>query len=204
MAGWLEPNEEENYTFVNKIVGGAIPKEYQPSCDKGFKEAMNEGGLIGFPVVNIQAGINDGLAHAVDSSDMAFKLAARMAFREAYMRANPVVLEPVMKVVVEAPEEFQGNVLGNINKRRGMIIGSATNHGFSVEPRCRSRRCSLSNESACTQGKGRPRWSSQVRPPATCRRAIKEYREKRRTAKARALRQSGRVVSTRPLVVLRS
>ena len=82
--------------------------------------------------MNIQAGINDGLAHAVDSSDMAFKLAARMAFREAYMRANPVVLEPVMKVVVEAPEEFQGNVLGNINKRRGMIIGSATNHGFSV------------------------------------------------------------------------
>ena len=186
VAGWLEPNEEENYTFVNKIVGGAIPKEYQPSCDKGFKEAMNEGGLIGFPVVNIQAGINDGLAHAVDSSDMAFKLAARMAFREAYMRANPVVLEPVMKVVVEAPEEFQGNVLGNINKRRGMIIGSATNHGFSVvEAEVPLKEMfGYSNElRSGTQGKGE--FSMEFAKYAPVPRnvqdeLIKEYQEKRK------------------------
>ncbi len=133
IAGWIEPNPEgEQYTFVNQIVGGAIPKEYQPSCDKGFQEAMEKGTLIGFPIVNIQAGINDGSAHAVDSSDMAFKLAARQGFREAYSAAGPIILEPVMKVVVETPEEFSGTVLGTLNKRRGMIIGSATEYGTAV------------------------------------------------------------------------
>ena len=133
VSGFLEPSDEgENYQFINNIVGGAIPKEYQPSCDKGFQEAMHKGSLIGFPIVNVKAGIVDGAAHSVDSSDMAFRIAARSAFNEAYRKAQPVVLEPIMKVVVETPEDFQGTVVGGLNKRRGMIAGSSTNHGYTV------------------------------------------------------------------------
>ncbi|MEM1347716.1 MAG: elongation factor G [Myxococcota bacterium] len=125
IGGFLEPAEEgEHYQFINEIVGGAIPKEYQPSCDKGFRSAMDEGGLIGFPVVGIAACINDGQSHPVDSSDMAFQIAARGAFRENYMKAKPVILEPIMKVVVETPDEFQGTVLGGINKRRGQVLNN--------------------------------------------------------------------------------
>jgi elongation factor G len=125
VLGYIEPSDEgENYQFVNEIVGGSIPKEYHISCDKGFQEAMQRGSLIGFPVVNVKACINDGQFHPVDSSDMAFKIAARSAFREAYAKANPVVLEPIMKVVVETPQEFSGAVLGSLNKRRGMILGN--------------------------------------------------------------------------------
>ncbi len=133
VAGWLQPTEDgTHYEFVNKITGGVIPKEYQPACDKGFQEAMTKGSLIGFPIVNIQAGLDDGSFHPVDSSDMAFKLAARMAFRQAYAEANPVILEPVMRVEVETPEEFSGTVLGGINKRRGMILGSTSRQGYAV------------------------------------------------------------------------
>ncbi len=134
VAGFLEPSNDDDvhYEFVNNISGGVIPKEYQPACDKGFQEAMEKGGLIGFPVVNIRAGIDDGQFHPVDSSDMAFKLAARMGFREAYMAAKPVILEPIMKVEVETPEEFSGSVLGGINKRRGMILGNSARQGYTV------------------------------------------------------------------------
>ncbi|MFT5992429.1 MAG: elongation factor G [Flavobacteriales bacterium] len=187
IGGWIEPNENDlNYEFVNKIVGGAIPKEYQPACDAGFKEAMVEGRLIGFPVVNITAGIDDGSSHAVDSSDMAFKLAARSAFREAYMQANPVVLEPIMKVVVETPEEFQGNVLGGLNKRRGMIIGSATQMKFStVEAEVPLKEMfGYSNElRSGTQGKGE--FSMEFAKYAPVPRSVqeelqKEYDDKRK------------------------
>lgn len=128
VAGYLEPSEEENYEFVNQIVGGAIPKEFHVACDRGFQDGMEKGGLIGFPVVNVRACLNDGQSHPVDSSDMAFRIASRAAFREAYAKAAPVVLEPVMKVEVESPEEFQGNVIGGLNKRRGLIIGTHTSH----------------------------------------------------------------------------
>ena len=187
VAGWIQPSENgENYEFVNKIVGGAIPKEYQPSCDNGFKDATAAGGLIGFPVVNVQAGINDGMAHAVDSSDMAFRIAARAAFKESYMQAKPVVLEPIMKVVVEAPEEFQGNCLGGLNKRRGMIVGSSTNHGFSViEAEVPlSEMFGYSNElRSGTQGKGE--FSMEFAKYAAVPRSVqddlvKEYADKRR------------------------
>jgi elongation factor G len=187
VAGWIQPSENgENYEFVNSIVGGAIPKEYQPSCDNGFKDATAAGGLIGFPVVNVQAGINDGMAHAVDSSDMAFRIAARAAFKESYMQAKPVVLEPIMKVVVEAPEEFQGNCLGGLNKRRGMIVGSSTNHGFSViEAEVPlSEMFGYSNElRSGTQGKGE--FSMEFAKYAAVPRSVqdelvKEYAEKRR------------------------
>ncbi len=132
VAGYFEPNTEENYTFINEIVGGVIPKEYQPSCDKGFKDSMQEGGLIGHEVVNLTACINDGQYHPVDSSDMAFQIAARSAFRDAYMRAKPVVLEPIMKVVVETPDEFTGTVLGGLSKRRGNIVGNVVKNNQST------------------------------------------------------------------------
>lgn len=132
VVGYLEPNPDENYEFLNGIVGGVIPKEYQQACDKGFQEAMLKGTLIGFPVVNVRACINDGDNHAVDSSDMAFKIASRAAFREAYRAAKPCVLEPIMKVEVETPEEFQGNVIGGLNKRRGLILGTNAGYGQVV------------------------------------------------------------------------
>jgi elongation factor G len=127
VLGFVEPSDAgENYQFINNVVGGSIPKEYHASCDKGFQDAMERGTLIGFPIVNIRAGVTDGMAHAVDSSDMAFRIAARTGFRQAYERSAPVVLEPIMKVVVESPEEFAGTVLGGLNKRRGMIQGNST------------------------------------------------------------------------------
>lgn len=130
VAGYLEPGEE-HYEFVNEIVGGVIPKEYQSSCDRGFQDSMDKGGLIGAPITGVRACINDGQSHAVDSSDMAFRIAARGAFREAYDRAKPVIREPVMKVDVESPEEFQGNVIGGLNKRRGLIVSTSTNNGIT-------------------------------------------------------------------------
>jgi len=131
VGGILEPHSEAEYEFVDNIVGGSIPREFIPSCDKGFRQAIESGTLIGFPIVNVKCTINDGASHPVDSSDMAFQVAARSAFREAYLKANPVILEPIMKVEVETPTEFQGTVLGNINQRRGMILGSGETDGFA-------------------------------------------------------------------------
>ncbi len=128
VAGFIEPFEEGNYEFVNQIKGGSIPTEYIPACDKGFQTAMEKGSLIGFPIVGIKATINDGQYHAVDSSDMAFQTAALGAFREAYQAAKPVILEPIMKVSVEGPAEFQGNIFASLNQRRG-IIGSSSEEG---------------------------------------------------------------------------
>ncbi|MBN2617683.1 MAG: elongation factor G [Spirochaetales bacterium] len=124
VAGIMEPLEGANYEFVNQIKGGVIPTEYIPSCDKGFQSSMDKGLLIGFPVQNIKMTINDGQYHQVDSSDMAFQIAARGAFKEAYMKANPCILEPIMKVSLEGPSEFQGSLFGLVNQRRGMILGS--------------------------------------------------------------------------------
>ena len=128
IAGYVEPWKEGDYEFVDNIKGGAIPTEYIPSCDKGFKEAAKKGSLIGFPVVNIRCLINDGQSHPVDSSDLAFQQAAIGAFREVYSKAKPCLLEPVMKVSVEGPSEFQGNIFASINQRRG-IISSSTEDG---------------------------------------------------------------------------
>jgi elongation factor G len=125
--GIMEPlpdDSEENYEFENKVKGGNIPTEYIPSCDKGFQTAMEKGSLLGFPVVNVKMTVVDGSAHAVDSSDQAFQTAALMGFREAYKKAGAVILEPIMKVSVEGPTEFQGNIFGSINQRRGMIVAS--------------------------------------------------------------------------------
>jgi len=131
VAGYMEPYAEGDYEFVDMIKGGSIPTEYVPSCDKGFKEAIKKGSLIGFPIVNIRCLINDGQSHPVDSSDIAFQQAALGAFREAYSKAKPCILEPIMKVSVEGPTEFQGNIFGSINQRRGIISSSVEDGHFS-------------------------------------------------------------------------
>ena len=137
VAGTMRPLPEDveqgvHYRFVDKIVGGVIPREYIPSCDNGFQQSMERGVLIGFPVVDVEMELNDGQFHAVDSSDMAFQICARTAFKEAMRTASPVVLEPIMKVEVEGPEEFQGAIQTTLIRRRGMIAGSETSHGTTV------------------------------------------------------------------------
>jgi len=124
IIGTMEPYEEENYTFENRVKGGSIPIDYIPSCDKGFQSVMQKGPLLGFPIINVKMTVVDGDSHPVDSSDMAFRTAAVLGFREAYKRADPTILEPIMKVVVEGPTEFQGSVFGSINQRRGVILSS--------------------------------------------------------------------------------
>jgi elongation factor G len=136
VCGFVEPlpaDAVEHYEFVDEIVGGSIPREFVPACDKGFREAVKKGSLIGFPVVGIRVTINDGAFHAVDSSEQAFKTAALMGFREGYAAAKPTILEPVMKVEVQAPEDFQGSVVGQINQRRGTIMSTESDQGsFTV------------------------------------------------------------------------
>jgi elongation factor G len=132
VAGFMEPYADGHYNFVNKITGGKIPTEYIPSCDKGFQGCLAKGKLIGFPVTGIQVTINDGAAHSVDSSDVAFQQAGRGAFLEAYAKAHSIILEPIMKVVVEGPSEFQGAILATLNQRRGIISGVTEDGNFSV------------------------------------------------------------------------
>jgi elongation factor G len=135
VGGYIEPlpaDSVEVYEFVDDIVGGLIPREYIPACDKGFREAIKKGGLVGFPVVGVRCVINDGASHAVDSSEMAFKTASLMAFREGFDRAKAVVLEPIMKVEVEAPQEFQGSAVGMINQRRGIVLETRTEDGSFI------------------------------------------------------------------------
>jgi elongation factor G len=131
VAGYMEPFADSDYEFVDMIKGGSIPTEYVPSCDKGFKEAVKKGSVIGFPIVNIRCLINDGQSHPVDSSDIACQPAAIGASRAAYGKAKPVILEPIMKVSVEGPTEFQGSVFGSINQRRGIISSSTEDGAFS-------------------------------------------------------------------------
>jgi elongation factor G len=124
VAGFMEPAESGTYEFVNKVRGGAIPTEFIPAVDKGFQSCLGKGQLIGFPILGMKVTVNDGKSHSVDSSERAFSAAAIGAFKEAYMKARPVILEPVMKVSVEGPSEFQGNVMSSINQRRGIITSS--------------------------------------------------------------------------------
>jgi elongation factor G len=136
VAGKIKPladdkkeREDQVYKFTNEIKGGVIPNEFIPSCDKGFNDVMNKGPLAAFPVIGVEAILQDGQYHDVDSSDMAFRIAARMAMRDAIKKAQPVLLEPIMKVEVETPQEFQGFVIGDLSSRRGVILGSETSEG---------------------------------------------------------------------------
>ena len=131
----LEPlglEEEEDYEFSDKVTGGRIPKEYIPSVDKGIQDAMEQGVLAGYPLVGVKATLLDGAYHDVDSSEMAFKIAGTMAMREAARKANPVLLEPVMEVEVRTPEEYMGEVIGDLNSRRGSIQSMDEAHGVRV------------------------------------------------------------------------
>jgi elongation factor G len=135
VAGYIEPLPSDHptgYEFVDDIAGGAIPREFIPAVDKGFREAIKKGPLIGFPIVGVRCLVNDGQSHPVDSSEIAFKTAGLMGFREAYMKAKPTILEPIMLVEVQFPEEFQGAVMGQLNQRRGTIISSEKQEAFVV------------------------------------------------------------------------
>ena len=126
----MEPNESgKGYEFINAVVGGAIPKEYIPAVDAGIQGAMNSGVVAGFPVVDVKVTLYDGSFHEVDSSEMAFKIAGSMAFKEACRKADPCLLEPMMKVSVIVPDDYLGNVIGDLNSRRGQIQGQESRPG---------------------------------------------------------------------------
>ncbi|EMJ98842.1 elongation factor G [Leptospira sp. WS58.C1] len=133
VAGFIEPiplEEDKNYEFVNSVVGGAIPREFISSVDKGFRSCLDRGSLIGFPIIGVKLTINDGSYHDVDSSDMAFQIAGRYAFRQGFSKANPQILEPIMRVEVDGPAEFQGPILASLNQRRGMILNTTEQDGY--------------------------------------------------------------------------
>jgi elongation factor G len=126
----IEPNESgKGYEFINAITGGAIPKEYIPSVDAGIQGAMQSGVLAGYPVVDVKVTLYDGSYHEVDSSEMAFKIAGSMAFKDACLKADPTILEPIMKVVVTGPESYMGDIIGDLNSRRGQISGTDIRNG---------------------------------------------------------------------------
>jgi elongation factor G len=130
IVGYIEPSESGEFEFDNRVVGGRVPTEYIPAVEKGFRAMVAHGELVGFPVIGLRIVLEDGNSHSVDSSELAFQAAARGAFREAYRRAAPKVLEPVMKVSVEAPPEYHGDVIGTLMQRRGIIIGTNEHQGF--------------------------------------------------------------------------
>ncbi|HOP47703.1 MAG TPA: elongation factor G [Desulfobacteraceae bacterium] len=132
VMGFMEPSEKGIYEFINQVKGGTIPTEYIPAVDKGFQSCLKKGWMLEFPVLGMKITVEDGKSHSVDSSEMAFTQAAIGAFKQAYMKAKPVILEPVMKVCVEVPSEFQGNVMSSINQRRGLIISSAEDGVFTT------------------------------------------------------------------------
>ena len=135
VTGLIEPlaeDHENGFEFVNQIFGGAIPSEHIPACEKGFKDVMSKGPLAAFPMVGVKVTLNDGKYHDVDSSDLAYQLAARTAMRDAVKKSSPVLMEPVMKVEVETPSDFQGSVIGDLSSRRGVIYGTDVNGDDTV------------------------------------------------------------------------
>lgn len=135
VVGSVEPlpeDSEENFIFINKTVGGSVPKEYLPGVEKGFKESIHKGPLGGYQVILTKVTLVDGTYHPVDSSEMAFKIAARSAFKQAFMETKPSILEPIMKVEVETPSEFQGPVQGDLSSRRGILLGSEMRSDYVV------------------------------------------------------------------------
>src|SRR5260221_2701909 len=192
VCGYIDPLPDdavEQYEFVDDTTGGSIPREFIPACDKGFKEAVKKGSLIGFPVVKVRCLINDGLSHAVDSSEQAFKTAALMGFREAYERAKPVILEPIMNVEVHAPEEFQGAVVGQLNQRRGVIQTTETVEGYLIAnawvplSEMLGYSTDLRSATQCKREFSMEFQKYQPVPRSTQEQMIKEFREKQAAAK---------------------
>jgi elongation factor G len=132
VAGFIEPSKNGTYEFVNQVKGGAIPTEFLPAVDKGFQSCLQKGLALGFPVLGMIVTVNDGQFHSVDSSERAFTQAAIGAFKQAYMKAKPMILEPIMKVAIESPSEFQGNVMSSLNQRRGLITSSTEDGVFTT------------------------------------------------------------------------
>ncbi|AFY42495.1 elongation factor G [Nostoc sp. PCC 7107] len=131
ITGWIEPTDQP-FVFESRVVGGAIPKEYIPACEKGFREAMASGKLSGYPVTGVKVVLDGGSYHPIDSSELAFRSAAHQALENAIAKAKPYILEPIMLVEVETPNEFMGRVQGDISSRRGLLLGSETMQGYSV------------------------------------------------------------------------
>jgi elongation factor G len=188
VAGYIEPlpsDHAEGYEFVDEVVGGSIPREFIPACDKGFKEAIKRGPLIGFPIVGVRCLINDGQSHPVDSSELAFRTAALMGFREGYARAKPTILEPIMLVEVQFPEEFQGAVIGQLNQRRGTILSTEKQEAFVTgvaEVPLADMFGYATDLRSATQGKGEfsMEFKRYAEVPKQAREAmIQDYKEKR-------------------------
>jgi elongation factor G len=186
VAGYMEPFAGGDYEFVDQIKGGSIPNEFISSCDKGFKQAVQKGSLIGFPIVNIRCLINDGQSHAVDSSDIAFQQAAIGAFREGYHKAKPCILEPIMKVSVDGPTEFQGNIFASLNQRRG-IINSSTEDGTFSRVEAEVPLSEMFGYSTALRGmtQGKAEFSMEFEkygkvPQSISEALIKDYEERRR------------------------
>jgi elongation factor G len=189
VCGYIEPlpaDSASTFEFVDEVVGGVVPRNFIPAVEKGFLEAIKEGRLIGFPIVGIRAVLNDGAYHVVDSDELSFKTAAIMALREAYEKAGPSVLEPIMKLEVQVPEEFQGSVMGQINQRRGVILGTSSNEGYSVVeaevPLSEMFGYSTDLRSA-TQGKGEFTMEFlkyQIVPKNIQEELVKKYQEKKK------------------------
>ena len=133
IGGYVEPitDGSADFEFLDEVRGGSVPIEFIPSVEKGFRSMIHKGRLIGFPVIGLRVVLNDGAAHSVDSSDNAFQAAARGAFRTVYPQARPIVLEPIMKLGVEGPTEFQGAIIKTIMQRRGVVIGTTEQEGFT-------------------------------------------------------------------------
>lgn len=127
------PNpDEEEMVFAEKVFGGAVPKQYFPAVENGLRECCNEGTLAGYKMVNVKTTLLDGKYHDVDSSEMAFKLAARLAFKDAMTKVKPILLEPIMNVTIKVPDEYTGTVIGDLNKRRGAIMGMTPDEGDQI------------------------------------------------------------------------
>ncbi|MDZ8067435.1 MAG: elongation factor G [Nostoc sp. DedQUE08] len=131
ITGWIEPTDEP-FVFENRVAGGAIPKEYIPACEKGFREAMQSGQLEGYPVTGVKVVLDGGSYHPIDSSELAFRSASHQAIEDAIANAKPYILEPIMLVEVETPNEFMGRVQGDLSSRRGLLLGSETMQGYTV------------------------------------------------------------------------
>lgn len=187
VAGFIEPlatPSENHYEFVNNIVGGVIPKEYIPACDKGFQEQLHEGHIVKQPLVDIKVTINDGSTHPVDSSEMAFKLASKQAMKEALAKAKPIILEPIMKLEASCPEEFQGTVIGQINQRRGVIVNTTLDSKYvtiEAEVPLKEMFGYSSDLRGVTQGKGEFTMEFlkyQAVPKSVEEEIIKDFKEK--------------------------
>lgn len=131
-AEWQTENPDKHYQFVNDIFGGSIPREFVPSIQKGFEQSMTTGVLASYPVANMKIRVYDGSFHAVDSDSMSFELCAKQGFREAARKAKPVLLEPIMRVEVVTPDQYMGDVTGDLNRRRGMMEGMDSRAGAQV------------------------------------------------------------------------